>query len=75
MSAEVYNAEAESASWVPPVIQKSRFVEEWLISILQPHILFKHLDDRELKSVMNAMTPMLLRGGAIIYSEGRNGLC
>ena len=70
VSAEVYNAMAESQSWTPPVVQKSAFVEDWLANILAHHMLFKHLDDREIKAVMNAMEPLFFQGGTTIYTEG-----
>ena len=70
VSAEVYQAEAVSEVWVPPKTPKNREEEIWLEQLLSKHMLFRHLDDRELQTVVGALEPCSVSTGETLFTEG-----
>ena len=70
VSAEVYNAMQESENWQPPCTPKHTELETWLRRVLEVHCLFKHLDDREMRTVTQALFPCTYRCGQNLCMQG-----
>ena len=69
VSAEVYNATDESETFQPTMHQKSPADSSALYKILEPHYLFKHLEDRELENLVGCMEPKSYSPGAVISED------
>jgi|EP00670_Eutreptiella_braarudii_P005366 CRP-like cAMP-binding protein len=57
VSAEVYNATSETETFKPVRHEKNPVDTAALFKVLEPHYLFKHLEDRELDNLVASMEP------------------
>lgn len=66
---EVYKEE-EIDNFVPDVIDKDPKVKQYLLSLLERHDLFSHLEDYELSVAVDAMYERENSAGDALYEEG-----
>lgn len=72
VSAETYSEE-DAATYVKKVVPKDPKTREALSKAIERNVLFKHLDEKEIVDIFDAMFPAVFKKGDTIIKQGDDG--